>query len=71
MQLIFITLTYFSLTNVDTFLNYSTKEECSKSTCSSSMEKLSMAILNDFAKFVAVISELDTYLRLLASAGKL
>ncbi|CAB4011346.1 Hypothetical predicted protein, partial [Paramuricea clavata] len=46
-----------------------TKEECSKPTYSASMEQLSLAMLKAFAKFVAVISELDTYFRLLASAG--
>ncbi len=35
------------------------------------MERLSLAMLEAFAKFVAVISELDTYFRLLASAGTL
>ncbi|XP_046859324.1 protein phosphatase 1 regulatory subunit 21-like [Xenia sp. Carnegie-2017] len=57
------------LQKIFSYQSLSTKEECSKSTCSSSMEKLSMAILHEFSKFVAVISELDTYLRLLASAG--
>ena len=46
-----------------------TKEECSKSTYSASMEQLSLAMLKAFAKFVSVVSELDTYFRLLASAG--
>ena len=35
------------------------------------MEQLSLAMLKVFAKFVAVISELDTYFRLLVSAGTL
>ena len=51
------------------FFYFSTKEECSKSTYSASMEQLSLAMLKAFAKFVSVVSELDTYFRLLASAG--
>lgn len=47
----------------------STKEECLKSTYSASMEQLSLSMLDEFTKFVTAIAEMDTYIRLLASAG--
>ena len=59
-------------TNNDIFSLYalsSTKEECEKTTYSAAMEQLCMAMLKAFARFVAVISELDTYFRILATAG--
>ena len=48
---------------------FSTKEECLKSTYSASMEQLSLSMLDEFTKFVTAIAEMDTYIRLLASAG--
>ncbi|XP_028393115.1 protein phosphatase 1 regulatory subunit 21-like [Dendronephthya gigantea] len=46
-----------------------TKEECEKTTYSAAMEQLCSAMLRAFGRFVAVINELDTYFRVLASAG--
>ena len=33
------------------------------------MEQLSLSMLDEFTKFVTAIAEMDTYIRLLASAG--